>query len=142
MATSKTLTPTGVTISIPAFTDKPDQRVNSNCIDKIADAVNELADSITVCIPQISNVTFNGSTSTVGTTSLNISSYVPSGYGVWAAEVLVQEGQSYYQLPWFNDSLSQFTVVSNISNASIVIKNKASWPENTNVWVTLFCKKN
>ena len=42
MATSKTLTPTGVTISIPEFTDQPDQRVNSNCIDKEADAINRL----------------------------------------------------------------------------------------------------
>ena len=42
MATSKTLTPTNVTIQIPAFTDQPDQRVNSNCIDKEADAINAL----------------------------------------------------------------------------------------------------
>lgn len=42
MATSKTLTPTGVTIQIPEFTDQPDQRVNSNCIDKEADAINAL----------------------------------------------------------------------------------------------------
>ena len=40
MATSKTLTPTNVTIQIPAFTDQPDQRVNSNCIDKEADAID------------------------------------------------------------------------------------------------------
>ena len=39
MATSKTLTPTNVTIQIPDFTEKPDQRVNSNCIDKEADAI-------------------------------------------------------------------------------------------------------
>lgn len=43
MATSKTLTPTNVTIYIPEFTDQPDQRVNSNCIDKEADAINSLA---------------------------------------------------------------------------------------------------
>ena len=44
MATSKTLTPTNVTIQIPAFTDQPDQRANSNCIDKEADAINALMD--------------------------------------------------------------------------------------------------
>ena len=48
MATSKTLTPTNVTIQIPAFTDKPDQRVNSNCIDKEADAINALSDQIAI----------------------------------------------------------------------------------------------
>lgn len=42
MATNKTLNPTGVTIQIPEFTDQPDQRVNSNCIDKEADAINAL----------------------------------------------------------------------------------------------------
>ena len=46
MATSKLLKPTNVTISIPGFTDQPDQRVNSNCIDKEADAINELSDKI------------------------------------------------------------------------------------------------
>ena len=46
MATSKTLTPTNVTIQIPAFTDAPDQRVNSNCIDKEADAINALNSKI------------------------------------------------------------------------------------------------
>lgn len=46
MATSKTLTPTNVTIQIPDFTDQPDQRVNSNCIDKEADAINALNGNI------------------------------------------------------------------------------------------------
>ena len=46
MATNKLLKPTNVTIAIPAFTDQPDQRVNSNCIDKEADAINALNDQI------------------------------------------------------------------------------------------------
>lgn len=61
MATSKTLTPTNVTISIPEFTDQPDQRVNSNCIDKEADAINALNDNIAslegqLCIVQNTDV--------------------------------------------------------------------------------------
>lgn len=47
MATSKTLTPTNVTIQIPAMTDAPDQSVNSNCIDKLGDAVNTLNSKMT-----------------------------------------------------------------------------------------------
>lgn len=47
MATSKTLTPTNVTIQIPAMTDAPDQSVNSNCIDKLGDAVNTLNSQLT-----------------------------------------------------------------------------------------------
>ena len=46
MATSKTLTPTNVTIQIPDFTDRPDQRVTNNCIDKEADAINALNGNI------------------------------------------------------------------------------------------------
>lgn len=42
MASSKTLTPTNVTISIPAMTDVPDASVFSNCVDKEADAVNAI----------------------------------------------------------------------------------------------------
>ena len=42
MATSKTLEPTNVTISIPAMTDAPNASVLSNCIDKEADAINTL----------------------------------------------------------------------------------------------------
>lgn len=44
MATSKLIKPTNVTVSIPAFTDQPDQRVNSNCIDKSIDGINALSD--------------------------------------------------------------------------------------------------
>lgn len=46
MATSKTLAPTNVTISIPAMTDAPDASVFSNCVDKEADAINALNSQI------------------------------------------------------------------------------------------------
>ena len=46
MATNKTLTPTNVVIQIPDFTDRPDQRVTNNCIDKEADAINELNNNL------------------------------------------------------------------------------------------------
>ena len=42
MATSKTLAPTNVTISIPAMTDAPNASVLANCADKEADAINAL----------------------------------------------------------------------------------------------------
>ena len=47
MATSKTLAPTNVTISIPAMTDQPDASVFSNCVDKEADAINTLNSQLT-----------------------------------------------------------------------------------------------
>ena len=46
MATSKTLAPTNVTISIPAMADAPDASVFSNCVDKEADAINALNSKI------------------------------------------------------------------------------------------------
>lgn len=50
MATSKTLNPTNVSISIPALGDAPDASVFSNCIDKEADAINALNSQITTQI--------------------------------------------------------------------------------------------
>lgn len=61
MATSKTLTPTNVTIQIPAMTDAPDQSVNSNCIDKLGDAVNTLnsqLDTASISIKTSNSTTF------------------------------------------------------------------------------------
>ena len=46
MATSKTLTPTNVTIQIPAMADLPDASVFSNCVDKLGDAVNALNSTV------------------------------------------------------------------------------------------------
>lgn len=66
MATSKLLKPTNVTISIPEFTDQPDQRVNSNCIDKEADAINTLSEQIGNLFTNISN----NKTDVASTTSL------------------------------------------------------------------------
>lgn len=45
-ATTKTLTPTNQTISIPAFTDKPDNRLQTDSTGKLADAVNALSEQI------------------------------------------------------------------------------------------------
>lgn len=45
-ATTKTLTPTNQVISIPAFTDKPDNRLQTDSTSKLADAVNALSGQI------------------------------------------------------------------------------------------------
>lgn len=96
MATSKLLKPTNVTISIPGFTDQPDQRVNSNCMDKEADAINALFDQIAKHeVPRTKNTEHSFSGSGVSTWSLvlasdklitltaynggNITMYTPSG---------------------------------------------------------------
>ena len=56
MATSKTLAPTNVTISIPAMTDAPNASVLANCADKEADAINALNSQTTqVVVPTYNN---------------------------------------------------------------------------------------
>lgn len=72
MATSKTLTPTNVTIQIPEFTDQPDQRVNSNCIDKEADAINALNSKLSNMISW-SNDQYTNTDSTFGFVDTGIS---------------------------------------------------------------------
>lgn len=46
MATTKTIQPTGATITIPAFTDKPDARVFSTDVDNITEAANALNSNV------------------------------------------------------------------------------------------------
>ena len=55
MATSKTLAPTNVTISIPAMTDQPNASVLANCADKEADAINALNSQIGRCAMAITH---------------------------------------------------------------------------------------
>ena len=93
MATSKTLTPTNVTIQIPEFTDQPDQRVNSNCIDKEADAINSLNTAIGNIDPKRGDLNTISSDTTIigldaGTYQVVLSSgtpvtngYIPAQYG-------------------------------------------------------------
>ena len=76
MATSKTLTPTNVTIQIPEFTDQPDQRVNSNCLDKEADAINALDTDIA----KINNVqTYSGTVDAIQTAMVTRSANLEIG---------------------------------------------------------------
>ncbi len=81
MATSKTLTPTNVTIFIPEFTDQPDQRVNSNCIDKEADAINALNTAIANLVK---SVTVTGTTDANGNLAISTSTLPASSIPILA----------------------------------------------------------
>lgn len=61
MATSKTLAPTNVTISIPAMADAPDASVFSNCVDKEADAINALNSNLANITPMLTGNTASDS---------------------------------------------------------------------------------
>ena len=90
MATSKTLTPTNVTIQIPDFTDRPDQRANSNCIDKEADAINALNSQIT----NLGSCTLLGSRNDAGSVTLS-----ESMMNYWFIVIVVQKTDRYYEVP-------------------------------------------
>lgn len=86
MATSKLLKPTNVTIQIPEFTDQPDQRVNSNCIDKAADAINALNDNMAQLIVVKTGTTPNtlNTNAQFITDSSLMGHYVILGYSIYS----------------------------------------------------------
>lgn len=71
MATNKTIDVTNVTVQIPGMTDKPNQSVNSNCIDKIIDGLNALNSKLTVKVESVSGTTDSYSAINTGVTTLN-----------------------------------------------------------------------
>ena len=77
MATSKTLAPTNVTISIPAMTDQPNASVLANCADKEADAINALNSQLKMKTSYLGGYT-NASANTWADTGLTI--VVPTGH--------------------------------------------------------------
>ena len=52
MATTKTIQPTGATITIPEFTDQPDVRPVATDLGNITDAANALSDQIGTLVKQ------------------------------------------------------------------------------------------
>lgn len=83
MATSKTLAPTNVTISIPAMGDQPDASVFSNCIDKEADAINTLNSKLIEYTTMTSGTNLNSLTTKANYMVGNISQMTgaPTGCG-------------------------------------------------------------
>ena len=96
MATSKTLAPTNVTISIPAMTDQPDASVFSNCVDKEADAINALNSQLARTVSQatlnskLTNVDINTVTVSGRVATINIRAQV--GTAITGGEVLFDTG--------------------------------------------------
>ena len=78
MATSKTLAPTNVTISIPAMTDQPNASVLANCADKEADAINALNSQL-ANLPNVAYTAISGANQSAFETSLTAAfSYIPT----------------------------------------------------------------
>lgn len=125
MATSKTLAPTNVTISIPAMTDAPDASVFSNCVDKEADAINALNSHIAIKTHTVQNVTtdtnasFNSGIMVADAIIVGVNATVGTGFisvaGVYNGEWVMQVR---------NFSTGALKTSTNIGNIEILYRDR------------------
>lgn len=140
MATSKTLAPTNVTISIPAMTDQPDASVFSNCVDKEADAINALNSQLggskiyriskTVTIPA-------GNTTTPGELEVDFSSEIGDS-SIWATMCTLNSNV----LPYVSNTGAVKTWVRLLSGSptkKIIIYNTDTAWTNYTLYAVLIC---
>ena len=85
--TTKTLTPTNQTITLPDMTERPNASVLVDGIGKDADAINALSEQITKKVtvytaPAIIAIANPGVTYTSGEGEVDLASYIPSGYRI------------------------------------------------------------
>lgn len=115
MATSKTLAPTNVTISIPAMTDAPNASVISNCLDKEADAINALNSQLANGIVKCGSKTINIPAWTTGnpeSITVDFTDDIPTGRSIYC--VLGSIGPT--QLPYINNSGVVKTWIRNLTD--------------------------
>ena len=102
MATSKTLAPTNVTISIPAMTDQPDASVFSNCVDKEADAINALNSNINNIVKTKTQSITLDSSGAWGSwaTDIDMGGYVLVGAypNAWAPTTILCDKDGFYSI--------------------------------------------
>lgn len=104
-------------------------------------ALNDKVDAQKTIFVQLYNQNIAGTPTAAAETEFDVSSYIPADYALWSVEMQIQEGASFYNLPWWNDEFTQATRIQRITNTSIVIRNKAKWTANTSITFTLHCKK-
>ena len=115
MATSKTLAPTNVTISIPAMTDAPNASVLSNCIDKEADAINTLNSQLVNGIVKCGSKTITIPAWTTGnpeSITVDFTDDIPTGRSIYC--VLGSIGPT--QLPYINNAGVVKTWIRNLTD--------------------------
>ena len=134
MATSKTLTPTNVTIQIPEFTDQPDQRVNSNCLDKEADAINALNTQITLCTKQVySNYSATAKTHTI-TLSEDVGMLLYVFY--WGGSNNTNTGM--YMIPVMTGTTTNaVAIIKAASNVTITVSGRTITVDVANQWTSV-----
>ena len=113
-----------------------------NALNDNISNVNSKVDAQKTIFVQLFDQTIAGSSSSAETTTFDLSNYIPSGYSLWSVEIQIRDGSSFYNIPWFNNALTQYTAIGKVTNASVTINNKADWSGNRSVTFTLHCKKN
>ena len=122
MATSKTLAPTNVTISIPAMTDQPSASVLANCADKEADAINALNSQLVNGIVKCGSKTITIPAWTTGnpqSIEVDFTDDIPTGRSLYYVVATI----GVTLLPYINNSGVVKTWIRNTtgSNKKIVI---------------------
>lgn len=140
MATSKTLAPTNVTISIPAMTDAPNASVISNCLDKEADAINALNSQIALLKTATSllnestafttSYANTGKTITVPKTGLvvltqNYTNTLPVSLGLKATTSVASTSVAYVENANQEENVSSLTVTALLPAGTYYVWGKA-----------------
>ena len=115
MATSKTLAPTKVTISIPSMTDAPNASVLANCADKEADAINALNSQLANGIVKCGSKTITipaWSTGNPQSITVDFTDDIPAGRSIYC--VLGSIGPT--QLPYINNAGVVKTWIRNLTD--------------------------
>jgi len=137
MATSKTLTPTNVTIQIPAMTDAPDQSVNSNCIDKLGDAVNTLNSQMTNYLKSGSNSIGNIICSGYNTGSGNyIDCFIPCSTGGKTVTAASASSSTLVYLPTKRISFSSVPTITVLETNAYGVRLELAYPSTETVNIT------
>lgn len=82
----------------------------------------------------------DGSPSSPSSITLDLSSYVPTGYTIYNAIVSVKSGNSWYNLPNFDNSASKYLILERVGTNSLILKNTDTGWGTTNITVTIFCR--
>lgn len=95
--------------------------------------------------PMFVFITLTGVTITDnGITDLDLTSYIPAGYGLWSVNVTIASGGNFYQLPWLNangqSTRVEMAPISSNQLTKIRIRDYVTGWGTTSLYITAFLK--
>lgn len=96
------------------------------------DKIDEIQDT-KITFAEISNVSIADNAETI----VDISSHRPAGYVLYFVGVLVQLNQSYFQLPWFDNSSNRALFVIRVANTWFSLRNNGTDWGTVKLYLTL-----